>query len=88
MRIYASVWNKKGIFVQYGGRRESKGRGRAGFKFQPGLWALEEMRDKVLKKFELKVWDAKSEEQFTHGYYQGFSLKRQIRRYLLYHRVG
>ena len=34
------------------------------------------MRDKVLKKFELKVWDAKSEEQFTHGYYQGFSLKR------------
>ena len=34
------------------------------------------MRDKVLKKFELKVLDAKSEEQFTHGYYQGFSLKR------------
>ena len=41
------------------------------FKIQPGLWALEEMRDKVLKKFELKVGDKKSEEQFTHGYYQG-----------------
>lgn len=41
------------------------------FKIQPGLWALEEMRDQVLKKFELKVGDQKSEEQFTHGYYQG-----------------
>ena len=41
------------------------------FKIQPGLWALEEMRDQVLKKFELKVGDEKSEEQFTHGYYQG-----------------
>ena len=41
------------------------------FKIQPGLWALEEMREKVLKKFELKVGDKKSEEQFTHGYYQG-----------------
>ena len=41
------------------------------FKIQPGLWALEEMRDEVLKKFELKVGDKKSEEQFTHGYYQG-----------------
>lgn len=41
------------------------------FKIQPGLWALEEMRDEVLKKFELKIGDKKSEEQFTHGYYQG-----------------
>lgn len=41
------------------------------FKIQPGLWALEEMRDEVLKKFDLKVGDKTSEEQFTHGYYQG-----------------
>ena len=41
------------------------------FRIQPGLWALEEMRDEVLKKFELKIGDKKSEEQFTHGYYQG-----------------
>lgn len=41
------------------------------FKIQPGLWALVESRDEVLKKFELKIGDKKSEEQFTHGYYQG-----------------
>jgi len=41
------------------------------FKIQPGLWALEEMREKVMKKFDLNVGDKKSEEQFSHGYYQG-----------------
>lgn len=41
------------------------------FKIQPGLWALEEMRDVVLRKFELKPGNKKSEEVFTHGYYQG-----------------
>ena len=41
------------------------------FKVQPGLWALEEMRDTVLRKFDLKLGDRKSEELFTHGYYQG-----------------
>ena len=41
------------------------------FKIQPGLWALEEMRDAVLRKFELKPGNNKSEEQFSHGYYQG-----------------
>ena len=41
------------------------------FKIQPGLWALEEMRDAVLRKFELKLGNKKSEETFTHGYYQG-----------------
>lgn len=41
------------------------------FKIQPGLWALEKMRDEVLEKFELKVGDKKSEEVFSHGYYQG-----------------
>ncbi|MBQ2290559.1 MAG: hypothetical protein II248_00085 [Paludibacteraceae bacterium] len=41
------------------------------FKIQPGLWALEEMREEVLKLFELQMGDTKSEEQFSHGYYQG-----------------
>lgn len=41
------------------------------FRIQPGLWALSECRDDVLKKFDLKIGDKKSEEQFSHGYYQG-----------------
>ena len=41
------------------------------FKIQPGLWALEVCRDQVLHKFNLKVGDRHSEEQFSHGYYQG-----------------
>ena len=41
------------------------------FRLQPGLWALEECRDEVLRKFELKIGDKRSEEQFSHGYYQG-----------------
>ena len=41
------------------------------FRIQPGLWALEEMRGDVLKKFDLKPGNQKSEELFSHGYYQG-----------------
>ena len=41
------------------------------FKIRPGLWALEECRDEVMKRFELKPGNKKSEETFTHGYYQG-----------------
>lgn len=41
------------------------------FRIQPGLWALEECREEVLRKFELKLGNSKSEEQFSHGYYQG-----------------
>jgi len=41
------------------------------FKIQPGLWALEEMRDVVLRRFDLKLGNKNSEEVFTHGYYQG-----------------
>ena len=44
------------------------------FKVQPGLWALNEMRDVVLQRFELNLGNKKSEEQFSHGYYQGFLL--------------
>lgn len=41
------------------------------FKIQPGLWALEECRDEVMRKFELKPGNKTSEQTFTHGYYQG-----------------
>lgn len=41
------------------------------FKIQPGLWALEEARDVVLRKFDLVLGNKQSEELFSHGYYQG-----------------
>ena len=45
------------------------------FKIQPGLWALEEMRAEVLDKFNLEMGNKKSEEQFSHGYYQGLLIE-------------
>ncbi len=45
------------------------------FRIQPGLWALEEMREYVLNKFELKEGNSQSEERFTHGYYQGLLIE-------------
>lgn len=41
------------------------------FKIQPGLWALKEMRSDVLSQLNINPNDKKSEELFTHGYYQG-----------------
>ena len=41
------------------------------FKIRPGLWALEDMREEVMKKFELDSGNQASEERFSHGYYQG-----------------
>ncbi len=41
------------------------------FKIQPGLWALEESRDAILKMFNLLPGNKQSEEHFSHGYYQG-----------------
>lgn len=45
------------------------------FKIQPGLWALENYRQEVLQKFNLKKGDRHSEEQFSHGYYQGLLIE-------------
>ena len=45
------------------------------FRIQPGLWALEESRDKVLKKFNITESDSKSIEQFNHAYYQGLLIE-------------
>ena len=45
------------------------------FRIQPGLWALEEARPEVMRKFRLKQGNAQSEEMFTHGYYQGLLIQ-------------
>lgn len=41
------------------------------FRVQPGLWALEECHKEVLSKFGIHTKEAKDDEKFTHGYYQG-----------------
>lgn len=41
------------------------------FRIQPGLWALEESKDAVLRKLKLQPGNGKTEEIFSHGYYQG-----------------
>lgn len=45
------------------------------FKIQPGLWALEECREEVMRKFDICPKEEKSIEQFTHGYYQGLIIE-------------
>ena len=45
------------------------------FRIQPGLWALEESRDTVLNRFNIKEGDSKSIEQFNHAYYQGLLIE-------------
>lgn len=40
------------------------------FKIQPGLWALEECRNEVMRHFKITS-EKHSEEVFSHGYYQG-----------------
>lgn len=45
------------------------------FRIQPGLWALEEYRDKLLEHFKIKEGDSKSIEMFNHAYYQGLLIE-------------
>lgn len=45
------------------------------FRVQPGLWALEECRAEVMRKFDIHSKDAKSEEKFTHSYFQGLIIE-------------
>lgn len=45
------------------------------FGVQPGLWALEECRAEVMRKFDIHSKDAKSEEKFTHSYFQGLIIE-------------
>lgn len=41
------------------------------FRIQPGLWALEERRNEVIQRLEIKTKDFTNDEIFTHSYYQG-----------------
>ena len=41
------------------------------FRLRPGLWALEECRKDVLKRFDIVANDKESDDRFTHSYYQG-----------------
>lgn len=55
------------------------------FKIQPGLWALEACRNEVLRKFRIETKDAKDDERFTHGYYQGLIVEiGNMKKYMTY----
>ena len=41
------------------------------FRIKPGLWALTEYKEDVLRRFDIVENNARSEEIFTHSYYQG-----------------
>ena len=45
------------------------------FRIQPGLWALEEYREVVMRKFDIEPQEENSVERFTHGYYQGLIIE-------------
>lgn len=45
------------------------------FRIQPGLWALEEVREEVMRKFDIQSKEASEDERFTHGYYQGLIIE-------------
>lgn len=41
------------------------------FKIQPGLWALKEVKEQILRKFKINSNNPQSIEKFNHTYYQG-----------------
>lgn len=41
------------------------------FRIKPGLWALTDFKEEVLRKFDIQENNKDSEEAFTHSYYQG-----------------
>jgi adenosine deaminase len=41
------------------------------FRIQSGLWALQESKETILQKFQIKSKNKNKEEIFTHSYYQG-----------------
>lgn len=41
------------------------------FKIEPGLWALTEYKNSILKQFKLKDADTSQKNDFSHSYYQG-----------------
>lgn len=45
------------------------------FKIKPGLWALKEEREKILKLFDIQSKKTEKEVEFNHSYYQGLLLE-------------
>lgn len=45
------------------------------FKIKPGLWALKEDKDRILKLFDIKKNKTAKEVEFNHTYYQGLLLE-------------
>lgn len=41
------------------------------FRIKPGLWALTKCKDDVLSKFSIEPDNRRTDELFTHSYYQG-----------------
>lgn len=55
------------------------------FKIKPGLWALTQCKEDVLKKLCIVPDNRKSDELFTHSYYQGMVVEiGNIKRYKTY----
>ena len=45
------------------------------FRLKPGLWALKELQDEILTKFNTAVGDEKKVDEFSHTYYQGLAVE-------------
>lgn len=45
------------------------------FKIRPGLWALKENKNEILKRFDIREKKVSEEGEFTHSYYQGLLLE-------------
>lgn len=55
------------------------------FRIKPGLWALTKYKSEVLKKLSIQPDDKKSDELFTHSYYQGIIVEiGNIKKYSTY----
>ena len=55
------------------------------FRIKPGLWALTKYKNDVLKKLSIQPNDKKSDELFTHAYYQGILVEiGSIKKYSTY----
>lgn len=55
------------------------------FRIKPGLWALTKHKNDVLEKLSIQPNDKKSDELFTHAYYQGIIVEiGNIKKYSTY----
>jgi hypothetical protein len=56
------------------------------FKIKPGLWALTEFKDSVLKKFNMDNADETRNNDFSHSYFQGLIVEignlKQLKTYI------